>query len=196
MNVTVHLTQHICADAQHVMFHLCFTCRLLDQPADQPAALHAPVLGFPACCWTCFSVELLPFRIHLQTVPAGYLISLLASLLLYMHPLRGCLAEMLWPDDASQLHPATTNPAAGAQQQATATSSSSSAFAVPGSQQRQQQQQDHNPIDDTRVLLAFDSMDQPAFGSWKPGGYLWFLVLHASSSISFAFVVYGLQCRL
>jgi hypothetical protein len=77
---------------------------------------------------------------------------------------------MLWPEDVLHMHPtAAANSAAGAQQAAT---SSSSAYAVPGSQQQQQQQeqQDHNPIDDSRVLLAFDSMDQPAFGSWKPGG--------------------------
>jgi hypothetical protein len=103
-------------------------------------------------------------------VHAGYLISLLASLLLYMHPLRGCLAEILWAEDVLHIHTATAaNPAAGTQQATSGSSSSSSAYAVPGSQQ--QQQQDHNPIDDSRVLLAFDSMDQPAFGSWKPGGH-------------------------
>jgi hypothetical protein len=111
-------------------------------------------------------------------VIAGYLLSLLASLLLYMHPLRGCLAEMLWPDDSERTtrHLATpaTSAAATGVAGATLAETSSSAFAETGTQQQQQQQQqhDHNPIDDSRVLLAFDSMDQPAFGSWRPGGLL------------------------
>lgn len=31
-------------------------------------------------------------------VRGGYLLCILATLLLYMHPLRGCLAQMLWPE--------------------------------------------------------------------------------------------------
>jgi hypothetical protein len=103
-------------------------------------------------------------------LPAGYLLSLLASLLLYMHPLRGCLAEMLWPEDMPAPRLTTAAAAANAAAASSLQATSSSAFAVPGSQQQQQQQQfDQNPLDDSRVLLAFDSMDQPAFGSWKPG---------------------------
>eukprot|EP00775_Hariotina_reticulata_P005172 gene5172-5410_t len=36
------------------------------------------------------------------SIRGGYLIALLASLLLYMHPLRGCLAEMIWQKDEEQ----------------------------------------------------------------------------------------------
>ncbi|WIA19762.1 hypothetical protein OEZ85_005676 [Tetradesmus obliquus] len=109
-------------------------------------------------------------------IRGGYLLSLLASLLLYMHPLRGCLAEMLWPEDAlvaftSHLNTAAAAAANSAAGSAQVANSSSGTYAVlPGPQQQQQQQQaDHNPIDDSRVLLSFDSMDQPAFGSWAPG---------------------------
>lgn len=31
-------------------------------------------------------------------IRGGYLLCILATLLLYMHPLRSCLAEMMWPD--------------------------------------------------------------------------------------------------
>ncbi|WIA40039.1 hypothetical protein OEZ86_013460 [Tetradesmus obliquus] len=110
-------------------------------------------------------------------IRGGYLLSLLASLLLYMHPLRGCLAEMLWPDDAlvastSHLNAAAAaaaNSAAGSAQVANSSSGTYAELPGPQQQQQQQQQADHNPIDDSRVLLSFDSMDQPAFGSWAPG---------------------------
>ncbi|KAF6259971.1 hypothetical protein COO60DRAFT_1509520 [Scenedesmus sp. NREL 46B-D3] len=116
-------------------------------------------------------------RLLSWSIRGGYLISLLASLLLYMHPLRGCLAEVLWPEDATPVHThSAAAPAAGSRTADSAGSgaprrTSASPSAVPGlqQQQQQQQQQDHNPIDDSRVLLSFDSMDSPAFGSWQPG---------------------------
>jgi len=42
-------------------------------------------------------------RLLSWVIRGGYLLSLLASVLLYMHPLRACLAEMVWPDAFEQI---------------------------------------------------------------------------------------------
>jgi hypothetical protein len=46
------------------------------------------------------------------TVRGGYLLCILATLLLYMHPLRSCLAQMLWPDPSEADRQGPPDPAA------------------------------------------------------------------------------------
>jgi hypothetical protein len=46
------------------------------------------------------------------TVQIGYCVSLMASLLLYMHPLRTSLAEMIWSEEGEQSAPVDRSTAA------------------------------------------------------------------------------------
>jgi hypothetical protein len=73
-------------------------------------------------------------------VRGGYLICILATLLLYMHPLRSCLAQMLWPT------PVGVGGTAAATAPATAAVLGHEPGTVTAPQQLQHQQQVDDPL--------------------------------------------------
>lgn len=76
------------------------------------------------------------------TLQGGYFVCILATLLLYMHPLRGCLAELLWPDAPCEFD---TQDRRQQQPVAAAGSSSGAAAAAAASIQPQDKQQHAGP---------------------------------------------------